>query len=282
MAAKKTSQFRTVSKKQLFALKPYLDSLVEEIEVPSFIDNDPVQFMHAFEDKNDMELAGFFAAIMAWGRREIVISKFEDLLTRMNYQPAEFIGNFTELDAEKLDGFKHRTFKAIDIYWLVKILQIILLKYDNFESFWISCHQQAIQQERELLGVFHERFFALLPETAQRSRKHISNPEKNSACKRLNMFLRWCIRKSSVDLGTMSFLSVKDLVIPMDVHAARQARKLGLLGRKQTDWKAVKELQTRIKMINPDDPAAYDFALFGIGVNKRQIPPEFILNKYVE
>ncbi len=280
--SKQVKKIKTVTKKQLFALKPYLDELAAEIENPAFVDNDPVQFMHAFEDKNDMELAGFLVAIMAWGRRSVVISKFEDLLKRMDYRPAEFIGNFTESEADVFTGFKHRTFKAIDMYWLTRILQIILLQYGNFEQFWIFCHEQAIQQKRELLGVFHEEFFALLPETAQRSRKHISNPENNSACKRLNMFLRWCTRKSSVDLGTMSFLKPSDLVIPMDVHAARQARKLGLLGRKQTDWKAVQELQSRVKLINPDDPAAYDFALFGIGVNKREIPDEFLLNKTIE
>ena len=247
-------------------LKPYLNSIVEEIETLGFIDHDPVQFMHAFQEKNDIELAGFFAAIMAWGRRDIVVAKVDDLLKRMNYRPAEFIGNFSEGDVPLFDGFKHRTFKPIDIYWLVKILQSILLKYGSFEGFWAKCHQKAVQQNRELIAVFHEEFFAVHPETPQRTRKHISNPEKNSSAKRLYMYLRWCIRKSSVDLGTMSFITPADLKIPLDVHVARQARRLGLLSRKQNDWKAVLELTEKLRILDPQDPAKYDFALFGLGV----------------
>ena len=271
-------KIKTLPKSKLPQLKPYLDKVVELVETPDFIDNDPVQFMHAFQEKNDMELAGFFAAIMAWGRRDIVIAKVDDLLKRMEYRPEEFIGNLSESDVPLFENFKHRTFKPIDIYWLVKTLQSILMKYETFEGFWAKCHQKAIQQNRELIAVFHEDFFAIHSELPHRTRKHISNPEKNSSAKRLYMYLRWCIRKSSVDLGTMSFITPADLKIPLDVHVARQARRLGLLSRKQNDWKSVVELTEKLRILDSEDPAKYDFALFGLGVLDREIDKEFIVN----
>lgn len=255
-----------MTKKKLLELKPELDALVAKIEQPDFIDNDPIQFMYAFEDKNDRELAGFFAAIMAWGRRDIVISKVDDLLKRMDYKPTEFILNFSENDVPKLDGFKHRTFKPIDMYWFIKALKSILETYHSFEGFWKMCYQKAQEFDRELIAVFNEKFFAIHPQTPQRTRKHISNPEKNSSCKRLYMYLRWCLRSGPVDLDTMSFMPTSELMIPLDVHVARQARLLGLLKRNQNDWKAVNELTGKLRLLDPDDPAKYDFALFGLGI----------------
>ncbi len=269
---------KLLSKKKLLELKPYLDSVVEQVEIPGYIDSDPIQFMHAFQEKNDQELAGFFAAIMAWGRRDIVIAKVEDLLQRMNYRPAEFIGNFSDTDQTTFEGFKHRTFKPEDIYWLVKALQSVLQEFGTFEGFWASCHLQAVHQERELMAVFHERFFQLHPETPQRSRKHISNPEKNSSAKRLYMYLRWTVRESTIDLGTMSFISPAELKIPLDVHVARQARALGLLSRTQNDWKSVLELTKKLRILDPGDPAKYDFALFGLGVHSELVKEEFYIN----
>ncbi|MEX0845480.1 MAG: TIGR02757 family protein [Balneolaceae bacterium] len=274
---------KTISTKNIIELKPYLDELVREIENPSYINDDPVQFMHVFEAKNDKELAGFFAATMAWGRRDIVNIKVEDLLQRMDYKPAEFIGNFSDSDAANFDGFKHRTFKPIDLYWLTKILQTILLKFQTFEAFWAFCSDKAKREQRELVAVFHEQFFTFHPEIAHRTRKHVSNPEKNSSAKRLYMYLRWCIRKgSTVDPGTMNFISPSELKIPLDVHVARQARKLGLLSRHQNDWKSVIELTKKMKLLDPKDPAKYDYALFGIGVLGSEIPDNLVINKQVK
>ncbi len=271
-------KIKTLPKKKLLSLKPYLDSLVQKIEVPEYIDSDPIQFMHAFESKSDREIAGFFAAIMAWGRRDIVIAKVDDLLKRMSYQPTEYVQNFCESDVPDLESFKHRTFKPIDIYWLVKGLQFIIKKFGDFEGFWASCYQQAKKEKRELIAVFHERFFELHPETSQRTRKHISNTEKNSSAKRLYMYLRWCIRKSEVDPGIWSFMPAAELKIPLDVHVARQARRLGLLSRKQNDWKAVQELTEKLCSMDPEDPAKYDFALFGLGVYPEFVDEKFIVN----
>lgn len=280
---RKRKKYRIISKKKLLELKPFLDDLVEKIEQPDYINDDPVQFMHAFDDKTDRELAGFFAATMAWGRRDIVNAKVEDLLNRMNNRPSDFILNYSESDAPNFEGFKHRTFKPIDLHWLTKTLQSILLKFGDFEKFWAFCDDQAKCQKRDLISVFHEQFFTFHPEIPRRVRKHVSNPEKNSSAKRLYMYLRWVIRKGSpVDPGTMDFISPAELKIPLDVHVARQARKLGLLSRKQNDWKSVLELTKRMKILDPEDPAKYDYALFGIGVLGSDIPEELVVNKRVE
>lgn len=254
-----------------------------EVEKPEYIDTDPVQFMHAFEEKNDQELAGFFAATMAWGRRDIVNKKVEDLLKRMDFQPGEFIVSYTDIDAQVFQGFKHRTFKPIDVHWLTKTLQSILLKFQTFERFWEFCQDQATRQKRNLIAVFHEQFFTFHPEIPRRVKKHVSNPEKNSSAKRLYMYLRWCIRQNSpVDPGIMSFIPPSELKIPLDVHVARQARKLGILSRKQNDWKAVNELTEKMKLLDSEDPAKYDYALFGIGVLGTELPEELIINNNVD
>tara|TARA_R110000868_G_scaffold1211_7_gene9435 strand:- start:3980 stop:4804 length:825 start_codon:yes stop_codon:yes gene_type:complete len=271
------NKYLSISK--ILELKPYLDSLVQQLDTSKFIDNDPIQFMHAFEKKTDQELAGFFAAIMAWGRRDIVIAKVDDLLKRMNYLPTEYVKNFSESDVPELETFKHRTFKPIDIYWLIKGLQTILQKFGDFEGFWASCYHQSKNEKRELIAVFHQRFFELHPETPQRTRKHISNTEKNSSAKRLYMYLRWCIRKSDVDLEIWNFMSPAELKVPLDVHVARQARRLGLLSRLQNDWKSVVELTHKLSLLDPTDPAKYDFALFGLGVYPEFVDERFYVNK---
>lgn len=267
------------SDRQIKKLKPFLDEWVDRIEEPDYIDSDPVLFMHAFQKKEDQLLAGFFAATMAWGRRDIVIRKVQDFLDRMDNRPAEFIANFSDRDARRFEGFKHRTFKPIDMKWLTKILQSILLDYGSFESFWEDCYQKAQNSDRPLMAIFHEQFFAQHPEAPQRTRKHVSNADKKSSCKRLYLFLRWAVRKQSpVDLGLMDFIPQSELMVPLDVHVARQARVLGLLSRTYNDWWAVKELTGALRLLDHKDPAKYDYALFGLGINPNQIPKELIIN----
>lgn len=267
------------SQEELLSLKPYLEASIERVEKPEFIEDDPVQFMHAYENKEDQLLAGFFAALMAWGRRDVVIDKVDDLLSRMDYQPAAFIRAFSESDRKLFRGFKHRTFKPVDIYWLVKILNGIEHHFKGFEAFWAHCYEIANEEEMPLISVFHNEFFKVHPEAATRTRKHISDASKNSSCKRLFLFLKWSIRTHSpVDTGIMSFMSPSELMIPLDVHVGRQARRLGLLGRKYNDWKAVVELTETIRKLDPKDPAKYDYALFGIGLGKVAIPGKFIKN----
>lgn len=270
------------SEQQIKKLKPLLDEWVNRIEEPGYIDSDPILFMHAFQDKEDQLLAGFFAATMAWGRRDVVIRKVRDFLDRMDNCPAEFIANFSDRDAHRFEGFKHRTFKPVDMKWLTKILQSILLEYGSFEHFWDACYQQSQESGRPLMSIFHEQFFAQHPETPQRTRKHVSNADKKSSCKRLYLFLRWAVRKQSpVDLGLMDFIPQSELMVPLDVHVARQSRALGLLSRTYNDWWAVQELTEALRLLDPEDPAKYDYALFGLGIHTDNIPEELILNPSV-
>ncbi len=271
--------YQVISNARLIKLGPFLDQLVGRVEQPGYIDHDPVRFMYDYTDKTDRELAGFFAAIMAWGRREIVLAKTDDLLRRMNYQPAAFIREFREDEAPVFEDFKHRTFKPADIYWLIRILQSILKEQSSFEGFWRSCYHQSKQEERPLMAVFHERFFSFHPEMPGRVRKHVSDAGKNSSCKRLYMYLRWNLRKNSpVDPGLMDFMPASELMIPLDVHVAKYARILGLLSRRQNDWKAVTELTARLRILDPADPARYDFALFGLGAFNLPLPDKFVVN----
>ncbi|WP_372635284.1 TIGR02757 family protein [Fodinibius sp.] len=272
-------KLRKRSSKEIKKLKPFLDEWVDRVEKPAYIDSDPVLFMHAFSDREDQLLAGFFAATMAWGRRDVVIRKVRDLLERMDHRPTDFITHYSDNYAGRFRGFKHRTFKPVDMEWLTKILQSILRKHGSFENFWEACYKKAKANDRPLMSVFHEDFFALQPGTPRRTYKHISNADKKSSCKRLYLYLRWAVRKGSpVDLGVMKFMTPSELMIPLDVHVARQARALGLLSRSYNDWWAVGELTEALRLLDPSDPAKYDYALFGLGVDKEGIPEQFLLN----
>lgn len=264
----------------LLDLKPYLDEINDRVETSEYIADDPVQFIHAFEKKRDQEIAGFLAATMAWGRRDIVIAKVEDLLRRMEYDPFQFVMNYSQNEFGRLRTFKHRTFKPIDMHGIFLGLKNIYIRFDDFESFWKRCYQQAKAERRPLMALFHHNFFDGCDDLASRTRKHVSNPEKGSTCKRLYMFLRWMIRKDSpVDVGTWNFIDPSELLIPYDVHVARQAKKYGLVSRKSNDWKTVNQLTKTLKILNPDDPARYDYALFGIGALDYSLPKKFILNR---
>lgn len=274
------TSLRKRSRRALLEMKPHLDRMNEKIEQPDYIPHDPVQFMHAFTDKKDMEIAGFFAATMAWGRRDIVISKVDDLLQRMNYQPYQFVTSYDSTQFFRFDRFKHRTFKPIDMHGLTLCLKQIYQNYTDFEMFWRQCYQAGQNENRPFLAIFHERFLSQHSDVANRTSKHVSNPEKGSTCKRLYMYLRWCCRPNSpVDPGIWSFIPPSKLLIPFDVHVARQARRYGLLSRKSDDWKAVNELTDTLKVLNPDDPARYDYALFGIGALGYRLPKKFQLNR---
>lgn len=271
---------RKRSSRTLRQLKPLLDEINDKVEQPDYIQYDPVQFMHAFTEKKDMEIAGFLAATLAWGRRDIVISKVDNLLKRMDYAPYQFVMTYNQSVYHRFDAFRHRTFKPIDIHGLLLSLKMIYSEFDDFEAFWKMCYQDAKLQNRPFLALFSERFFSKSDDLAGRTRKHISNPEKGSPCKRLYMFLRWTIRKNSrVDPGIWNFMSPRELLIPLDVHVARQARKFGLITRRSNDWKTVNELTRTLAILNSEDPARYDFALFGIGALNYNLPRRFLLNR---
>jgi uncharacterized protein (TIGR02757 family) len=260
-------------------LKPILDHINNQVESPEYVQHDPVQFMHAFEEKKDREIAGFLASILAWGRRDIVIDKTDDLLHRMGYDPYQYIIKYNPGRSADFRGFKHRTFKPIDIHGILSSLNVIYSRYDDFEHFWSACHRLAMSSGRDVVSVFHDSFLSISDEIASRTHKHISNPANNSPAKRLYMFLRWTIRKNSpVDTGIWNFIPASELLMPLDVHVARQSRRLGLLTRKSNDWKAVKELTDVFRLLDPDDPVRYDFALFGVGALGYELPKRFLLN----
>jgi uncharacterized protein (TIGR02757 family) len=245
------------------SLKNFLDSKVEEYNQPAFIQDDPISIPHLFTKKQDIEIAGFFAAVFAWGNRKTIINKSKDLMQLMNMEPYEFCLNQDLVRLKKLLHFKHRTFNATDLLYFVEFLKY---HYQHNESLETAFTKWSYDVEQMLTG-FHHYFFSL-EDIPQRTKKHIATPEKKSNCKRLNMFLRWMVRNDNkgVDLGIWKKINPSQLICPVDVHVARVAKRFNLLQRKQTDWNAAIELTQRLKKFDANDPVKYDFALFGLGV----------------
>lgn len=248
-------------------LKDFLDKKVKEYNQPSFIEHDPISIPHLFSKKQDIEIAGFFASIFAWGNRTTIINKSKELMKLMDNAPFEFISNHSEKDLERLLQFRHRTFNTTDLLYFILFLKHHYQKSKTLEtafSQWMNRKDETI--EKALAG-FHDYFFSL-QDAPVRTKKHIATPKRKSTCKRLNMFLRWMVRKDSngVDLGIWKEISPAQLVCPIDVHVGRVAKRLGLIKRKQVDWLTALELTTHLKKFDRDDPVKYDFALFGLGV----------------
>lgn len=240
-------------------LKEFLDFKAEQYENPLFIESDPIQLAHRFTKKEDIEIVGFLVSTIAWGNRKMIIKNSERLLEIMEQKPFDFIKNFSKKDLE----FVHRTFNEIDLDFYFRALQNLYKSSSLEESF--GKHPSIIGTKGRIIN-FREKFLAT--EHQARSEKHLSNPLKNSACKRLNMYLRWMVRdaKKGVDFGIWKSISTSELLLPLDVHTSRNARDLGLLSRKQDDWKALEELMSTLRLFDSKDPVKYDFALFGIGV----------------
>ncbi len=244
-------------------LKIFLDNKVKEYNQPSFIKDDPVSIPHLFTQQQDIEIAGFFAAILAWGNRITIIKKCKELLERMDMQPHAFCLHHSDEDLKKLLGFKHRTFNDTDLLYFVAFFKQHYTQHPSLETAFTGFGKTV---EAMLTG-FHEYFFSL-EDAPHRTRKHISTPYKGSACKRLNMYLRWMVRrdKKGVDFGIWQNISPAQLICPLDIHVARVARRFNLLDRKQDDWLAAENLTQHLRSFDPKDPAKYDFALFALGV----------------
>lgn len=248
-------------------LKDFLNRKVDEYNQPSFIAPDPISIPHLFSKKQDTEIAGFFASIFAWGNRTTIIKKSKELMTLMDNAPHDFITNHSEKDLKRLLQFKHRTFNVTDLLYFILFLKHHYSQSASLEtafSRWMNKKDETI--ENALIG-FHDYFFSL-HDAPVRTRKHIATPKRNSSCKRLNMFLRWMVRKdnSGVDFGIWQSISPSQLICPIDVHVARVAQRFNLVQRKQTDWQTALELTDHLKKFDPRDPVKYDFALFGLGV----------------
>jgi uncharacterized protein (TIGR02757 family) len=227
-----------------------------------FIESDPISIPHLFSKKEDVEIAAFLSATIAWGQRATIIKNANQLVSLMDMEPYDFILNHTEKDLERFNNFKHRTFNTIDICYFIKSLQNIYTKHNGLESVF-ALNPNDIQQS---IGNFKHIFFEI--KHPQRTTKHVSDPLKNSSAKRINMFLRWMVRNDNrgVDFGLWNSINAKNLMCPLDVHSGNVARKLGLLQRTQNDWKAVEELTSNLRNFDKNDPIKYDFSLFGLGV----------------
>ncbi len=232
---------------------------------PFFIETDPISIPHRFSCKEDIEVAAFLVSTISWGQRKSIIKSGIRLMELMDWQPAAFIKDFSEKDMRSFAGFAYRTFNFSDLEFFLYSLKHIYQEFGGLEQCFTKPYLQAGNVKNAIIG-FRKVFFDLphLP----RTQKHASNPEFGSAAKRLNMFLRWMVRKddAGVDFGLWKGISPADLYCPLDLHSGRVARMLGLLTRKQNDWKAVEELTANLRQLNPKDPVIFDFALFGMGV----------------
>ena len=248
-------------------LKKYLAQKVDLYNQPSFIKDDPISIPHLFTKKQDIEIAGFFAAIFSWGNRTTIINKSKELMQLMNYAPHEFCINKDLSRLKNLLAFKHRTFNATDLLYFIEFLNFHYSNNESLESaFTKGMNKKDETVENGLIG-FYNYFFSL-SDIPERTRKHIASPEKNSSCKRLNMFLRWMVRSDDkgVDFGIWKNISPSQLICPVDVHVARVATALKLIQRKPVDWQTALELTAFLRTLDKTDPVKYDFALFGTGV----------------
>ncbi|MCF8331348.1 MAG: TIGR02757 family protein [Bacteroidales bacterium] len=246
-------------------LKEFLEAKVRQYNQSSFIKHDPVQIPHLFNDQQDIEIAGFFSAVFSWGQRATIIKKSRELLERMDMQPFVFIKQAEEKDLAVFDHFAHRTFNSTDCRYFVKVLQHIFKNHDTLGSFFQTIYVKSDGMAMAL-SKFKQEFFSMPHE--KRTEKHIADPLKGSTANRLNMFLRWMVRKDEfgVDFGLWKMIPPSALYLPLDIHSAHIARELGLLSRNINDWKAVEEVTENLKKFDPEDPVKYDYALFGTGV----------------
>jgi uncharacterized protein (TIGR02757 family) len=260
-------------------LRDFLEKKVLEFNHPSFIAADPVSVPHRFSKKQDIEISAFFAAVFAWGNRTTIIQKSSELMHRMDNAPYDFIRNHQSADLIRLQAFKHRTFNATDLFYFVRFLQDHYLHSKSLETAFITdpgkSHLPVTEPAenefiKNALCVFYSRFFSL-DDVPARTHKHVASPEKNSTCKRLNMFLRWMVRKDKcgVDFGIWKNISAADLICPVDLHVSRVARGFGMISRRQTDWHTAMELTRALREMDKKDPVKFDFALFGLGVTEK-------------
>jgi uncharacterized protein (TIGR02757 family) len=234
---------------------------------PNFIPNDPISIPHLFTKKQDIEIMGFWAAVLAWGQRKTIINKCKELIELMDNAPHDFVMNHQDSDLKAFLNFKHRTFNATDTLYFIAWFRAFYQQHQSLEEAFLTENSLEQTDTKQHLINFHHRFFNL-EDFPERTRKHIATPLRNSSCKRINMFLRWMVRQDDkgVDFGIWKTLKPVQLVCPCDVHVDRVARILGLIKRPKTDWVTAVELTESLKQLDPQDPVKYDFALFGLGV----------------
>lgn len=233
----------------------------------SFIEYDPISIPHSFSVKQDIEISGFFAATFAWGLRKTIINKTKELMALMDNAPYDFVMNHQEKDLIQLQAFKHRTFNFTDLLYFIYFFKKYYSKNSTLENLFMpeTSNSENISAgiNRFYLEFINEEYFP------NRTKKHVASPARGSACKRINMYLRWMVRRDDqgVDFGIWDRIKSSQLICPCDVHVEKVARKLKLVNRKQVDWLMAEELTANLKKFDPDDPVKYDFALFGMGMN---------------
>lgn len=253
---------RSLNPKELKAL---MDEMADRFNRTEFIADDPVSIPHQFNRRQDIEIAGLFAAVLAWGQRTTIIRNASRLMSLMDNAPYEFIVHHRPADLRRFESFVHRTFNATDLLYFIEFLRMHYRKHESLEELF-DVSPKDVTMEKGLIK-FHRAFFSL-PDFPGRTRKHIATPERKSACKRINMYLRWMVRSDDrgVDFGIWRNLSPRQLVCPCDLHVERVARKLKLIHRKSVDWQTALELTANLRKLDPVDPVRYDFALFGMGI----------------
>ena len=244
-------------------LKSFLDEKVLKYNQPFFIETDPIQIPKNFSGKENIEIAAFLTATIAWGNRQSIIKNATKLMVLLDNEPHDFVLNHSDSDYKILEKFVHRTFNGNDCVYFIRSLKNIYQNHDGLQSVF----ENGFQKESEVKSALTEFYNVFFEIGGERSRKHVSNVEKGASAKRLNMFLRWMIRKdkTGVDFGLWNGIPQSELLLPLDIHTGNVARKLGLLQRKANDWKAVEEVTQNLRKFDPADPIKYDFALFGLG-----------------
>lgn len=252
------------------SIKDFLDEKVIQYNQPGFITLDPISIPHRFFKKQDIEISGFFAAILAWGQRKTIITKCLELFSLMDNAPHDFLLHHREEDLKSLLNFKHRTFNEVDTLYFIHFLSWYYRQHESLEDAFLIGQTGETDSMESILTRFHEYFFSL-PDFPSRTKKHIATPVRKAACKRINMYLRWMVRDDDkgVDFGLWKRIQPAQLICPCDLHVDRVARKLGLITRNQTDWQTALELTERLREFDPVDPVKYDFALFGLGVEEK-------------
>ncbi|HCT29251.1 MAG TPA: TIGR02757 family protein [Bacteroidales bacterium] len=251
-----------------YQLKDFLEEKYRLYANSKFIENDPIQIPHRYSKKEDIEIAALLASTLAWGNRKMIIYNIDRLLSRFGDSPYEFVVNYSKKDENRFKGFVHRTFNDNDCIHYIRVLNQIYRSKGRLEKVF----NEGYNKENTIKGAIdnYRRKFDEI-NASSHTLKHVSNVEKGSAAKRLNMFLRWMVRstREGVDFGLWKNIPTSALMIPLDTHSGRVARVLGLLNRNQNDWKAVEELTINLQEYDKDDPVKYDFALFGLGVNEK-------------
>lgn len=248
-------------------LREFMDEKVLQFNTLEFITEDPISIPHQYQLKEDIEIAGFLTALIAWGQRKVILKNANEFMRRMDHQPYHFIRDHSLKERKSFQDFVHRTFNGIDSMYLLKALQALYGSESSLEKVF----SEGIKSKNDLSVAIHLARQKILSFSAPgRTGKHLADPLRNSSAKRICMYLRWMVRKdkTGVDFGIWKKIKPIDLYCPLDIHSGRVARTLGLLSRKQDDWKAVNELTFQLRKLDANDPVKYDFALFGLGVNE--------------